>query len=106
MQSSTSAREPKTRYLPHWLPCSRRMFASAKNIVFGEDLSTDPVSRTLGLVLRFFTRGKVKIDVQLFSQVGGWCCAAPWAALAVGVSTFHAVVHGLAVSDWCWHLSA
>lgn len=45
------------------------MFASAKNILLGEDLSSDPVSKTIGLVLRFFTHGHVVLDVQLFSQV-------------------------------------
>ncbi|GAB4817352.1 hypothetical protein N2152v2_004398 [Parachlorella kessleri] len=48
--------------------CIYRMFASVKNLLFGEDLSSDPVSRTVGLLLRFFTRGHVNINVPVFSQ--------------------------------------
>ena len=44
------------------------MFASTKALVVGEDLSSDPVSRTLGLLLRVFSGGAVRLDVQLFSQ--------------------------------------
>lgn len=41
------------------------MFASTKALVFGEDMSSDPVSRTLGLLLRVFSGGHVQIDVQV-----------------------------------------
>ena len=44
------------------------MFASSKALVFGEDLSSDPVSKTLGFVLRTFSGGHVRLDVALFSQ--------------------------------------
>jgi hypothetical protein len=44
------------------------MFASVKALLFGEDLSSDPVSRTLGLVLRFFSGGHIAFDAHLFSQ--------------------------------------
>jgi hypothetical protein len=44
------------------------MFASVKALLFGEDMSSDPVSKTLGLVLRVFSGGAVTIDVHTFSQ--------------------------------------
>ncbi|KAI3426358.1 hypothetical protein D9Q98_008730 [Chlorella vulgaris] len=50
------------------LYCIYRMFASVKALLFGEDMSSDPVSKTLGLVLRVFSGGAVTIDVHTFSQ--------------------------------------
>ena len=44
------------------------MFASVRALLFGEDLSSDPVSKTIGQVLRFFSGGHLSIDVLHFSQ--------------------------------------
>ena len=44
------------------------MFASVKALLFGEDKSSDPVSRTLGFVLRLFSGGHLAIDVRQVSQ--------------------------------------
>jgi len=48
--------------------CLYRMFASTKALVVGEDTSSDPVSRTLGFVLRIFSGGALILDVAAFSQ--------------------------------------
>lgn len=53
---------------PPFLCLSFRMFASTKALVVGEDTSSDPVSRTLGMVLRIFSGGTVRLDVAVFSQ--------------------------------------
>ena len=53
------------------------MFASVRALAFGEDTSSDPVSKTLGLLLRAFSGGHVQLDVQ----VGRW---AGWAEGAGG----------------------
>ena len=37
--------------------------------MFGEDFTSDPVSRVLGYVLRYFSHGHLAINVQLVSQV-------------------------------------
>jgi hypothetical protein len=44
------------------------MFASTKALLLGEDTSSDPVSRSLGFVLGFFSGGTVKLNVSVFSQ--------------------------------------
>ena len=36
--------------------------------MFGEDFTSDPVSRVLGYVLRYFSKGHLAINVQLVSQ--------------------------------------
>ncbi|KAI8109796.1 hypothetical protein M9434_001075 [Picochlorum sp. BPE23] len=48
--------------------CIYRMFASSKALVVGEDTSSDPVSKTLAFILRFFSGGSLRLDVQAFSQ--------------------------------------
>jgi golgi pH regulator len=50
------------------LYCLYRMFASTKALVLGEDTSSDPVSRSLGFVVRLFSGGTVKLNVSVFSQ--------------------------------------
>eukprot|EP00887_Chlorella_sp_A99_P004233 scaffold15.g4233.t1 len=50
------------------LYCVYRMFASLRALVFGEDYSSDPVSKTIGLALRVFSGGALSVDVQLLSQ--------------------------------------
>lgn len=50
------------------LYCVYRMFASARALLFGEDLSSDPVSKTIGLALRLFSGGALTLDVAAFSQ--------------------------------------
>lgn len=39
-----------------------------KALIFGEDFSSDPVSKTLGFGLRLFSGGALSLDVHLFSQ--------------------------------------
>ncbi|KAI7840944.1 hypothetical protein COHA_005374 [Chlorella ohadii] len=50
------------------LYCIYRMLASSKALIFGEDFSSDPVSKTLGFVLRLFSGGHLRIDVHQVSQ--------------------------------------
>lgn len=49
------------------------MFFSAKALMFGEDFTTDPVSKALGFCLRSFSKGRLVVNLQLFSQVT-LCC--------------------------------
>ena len=37
--------------------------------MFGEDFSSDPVSRLLGLFLAFCSHGRISVNTQMFSQV-------------------------------------
>lgn len=37
--------------------------------MFGEDFTSDPVSKALGFCLRSFSKGRLVINLQLFSQV-------------------------------------
>ena len=46
-----------------------RMFFSVKALMFGEDFTTDPVSKALGFCLRSFSKGRLTLNLQLFSQV-------------------------------------
>lgn len=40
-----------------------------RSLIVGEDFSTDPVSRLIGLVLGRFTHGQLVVDVRVLSQV-------------------------------------
>ena len=44
------------------------MLASVKALLVGEDLSSDPVSKTLGFGLRLFSGGALSVDVHALSQ--------------------------------------
>ncbi|GMH35755.1 hypothetical protein BSKO_03623 [Bryopsis sp. KO-2023] len=48
--------------------CIYRMYASLKSLVFGEDYSSDPVSKFLGFGLRTFSHGSINIDVEVTAQ--------------------------------------
>ena len=50
------------------LYCIYRMVASFMALLVGEDTSSDPVSKTIALVLRVFTGGNITIDVRIISQ--------------------------------------
>lgn len=45
------------------------MYTALRALAFGEDFTSDPVSKILGYGLRYFSRGAVAINVQLISQV-------------------------------------
>lgn len=45
------------------------MITSSKALVFGEDFTSDPVNRLLGICLLVFSGGQLKVDLQIFSQV-------------------------------------
>lgn len=47
----------------------RRMLSSSKALAFGEDFTTDPVSRMLGICLLIFSGGQLRVDLQLVAQV-------------------------------------
>ncbi len=47
------------------------MYTALRALMFGEDFTSDPVSRVLGYVLRYFSHGHLAINVQLVSQVRG-----------------------------------
>lgn len=61
--------------------CVYRMYASLKSLVFGDDFSSDPVSRSLGLALRWFSHGSINIDLEITAQyvtlvfIGGMCAS-------------------------------
>ena len=64
-------------------PCNRaellalcRIYSALRALVFGEDFSSDPVSRLLGLLLAFCSHGRISVNTQMFSQVGKHvaCC--------------------------------
>lgn len=46
-----------------------RVFSSSKALVLGEDFTSDPVTRTLGIGVRIFSGGQFSVDQQSFSQV-------------------------------------
>jgi golgi pH regulator len=50
------------------LYCIYRMFASSRALLFGEDASSDPVSKSLAVILRLSSGGALRIDVAAFSQ--------------------------------------
>ena len=45
-----------------------RMFTSLRALIFGEDFSTDPVSRAISMMLGAFSHGHLVVDVRLLSQ--------------------------------------
>lgn len=46
-----------------------RMYSCIRAIIFGEDFSSDPVSRALGLLVHLFSGGQVQIDTAIVAQV-------------------------------------
>jgi len=46
------------------------MFFSAKSLMFGEDFTSDPVSKALGFLVQVASKGRLVVNLQLFSQVG------------------------------------
>ena len=46
-----------------------------RSLIFGEDFTSDPVSKALSLGLRAFSAGQIQVDVAQLSQVGG---PSPW----------------------------
>lgn len=53
------------------------MYSAVRALVFGEDFSSDPVSRTLGLLLAFCSHGRITFSTHMFSQVTA--CSLPGA---------------------------
>lgn len=55
------------------------MVFSVKALLFGEDFTTDPVSKAIAFCLRSFSRGHLVENLQMFSQVSSFpnhrpCC--------------------------------
>lgn len=50
------------------LYCIYRMFASTAALLVGEDTTSDPVSKSLDVILRIFSGGTIHLDVAVFSQ--------------------------------------
>ena len=48
--------------------CVFKMLACLKSVLLGDDMTTDPVSRLLGLALRLFSGGAVHLDKKAASQ--------------------------------------
>lgn len=48
--------------------CMYRMYAAIKYLIVSEDFSTDPVSKFLGIGLRWFSHGSINIDLDLTAQ--------------------------------------
>lgn len=48
--------------------CVYKMFTSIKSLIFGEDLTTDPVGSALSLALRTVSHGSITVDVAQLSQ--------------------------------------
>lgn len=46
-----------------------RIFTCLRALIFGEDFSSDPVSRVLGLIVHKSSRGQVQLDTAILSQV-------------------------------------
>lgn len=61
--------------------CVYRMYASLKSLIFGDDFSSDPVSRSLGWGLKWFSHGSIDIDLEITAQyvtlvfIGGMCAS-------------------------------
>lgn len=68
--TSTATCVPGMKYQSWSNVCHcHRMFSSGKALAFGEDFTTDPVSRMLGIGLLVFSGGQLRVDLQMFSQV-------------------------------------
>ena len=46
-----------------------RMYSCVTALIFGEDFSSDPVSRGLGLIVHLFSGGQVQINTAIVAQV-------------------------------------
>lgn len=46
-----------------------RIFTCLRALIFGEDFSSDPVSRVFGLIVHKSSRGQVQVDTAILSQV-------------------------------------
>ena len=65
----THKRGTSTAHLPEQLAHECRMLFSVKALLFGEDFTTDPVSKAIAFCLRSFSRGHLVENLQMFSQV-------------------------------------
>ena len=45
------------------------MYTCVRSLIFGEDFSSDPVSRVLGLIVHKSSGGQVQVDTAMLSQV-------------------------------------
>ena len=48
--------------------CVLKAAACLKSVLFGDDFTSDPASRVLGLAVRIFSAGSIKIDAAALSQ--------------------------------------
>ncbi|KAL3150850.1 hypothetical protein ABBQ32_000603 [Trebouxia sp. C0010 RCD-2024] len=48
--------------------CLFKMYTCVRSLIFGEDFSSDPVSRVLGLILRKSSGGQLQVDPAMLSQ--------------------------------------
>ena len=46
-----------------------RMYSCVRALIYGEDFSSDPVSRALGLIVHLFSGGQVQINTAIVAQV-------------------------------------
>lgn len=46
-----------------------RIFTCLRALIFGEDFSSDPVSRVFGLIVHKSSGGQVQLDTAILSQV-------------------------------------
>lgn len=50
-------------------PGRGRMYACVRALIWGEDFTSDPVSKAVGYALRYFSGGTLTVNVPLMSQV-------------------------------------
>ncbi len=79
-----------------------RIFTCLRALIFGEDFSSDPVSRVFGLIVHKSSGGQVQVDTAILSQV--------WPLASLQLVT---VMHGLPravlccvhlACTWNWHV--
>ena len=84
------------------------MYTALRALMFGEDFTSDPVSRVLGYVLRYFSHGHLAINVQLVSQVRHVAGLAGEAFTIIGSALSAAYcsecIHHSAVACQSWRL--
>ncbi len=49
------------------------MYACVRALIFGEDFTSDPVSKGVGMALHYFSGGRFALNVPLLSQVCVGC---------------------------------
>ncbi len=81
-----------------------RIFTCLRALIFGEDFSSDPVSRVFGLIVHKSSGGQVQVDTAILSQVRPLASLQLVTEMQVTVLLSAVLCCGLSAYTWHWHV--